>query len=337
MLAEYYSEVKMKKTLVVLALLFSTIVPSYADTNTNTNANAKAQAETHNTESIDITKIGFHKRLDIAPQVQMKEMFKNYQKYLNSKDIDKFLGVYDESYKSSDGYGKDKLKVLAEAVVKNYPDMKYDIKVVSIDVNVDNATVITREKMYATLDSNIQYIKGKGNIDAESTNIYYLRRFSNEWRITSDFIINEKTAIRYGLAKYVPMLLDAPSTVSPGQDYTAVLKMNLPDKYKALIAIDSEPISYPAEKLPETFRGLKPSGIQERILYSNKENKNENAIASIGIVKADIKDDNINVNIVGLAFLSSRVNVLEQKKDDFVINSSEPKAEQNKTPESKNK
>ena len=84
-----------------------------------------------------------------------------------------------------------------------------------------------------------------------------------------------------------------------------------------MIAIDNEPISYPTEKIPNTFRGLKPSGIQERILYSNKENKNENATASIGIVKADIKDDNINVNIVGLAFLTSRVNVIPAKVNSF--------------------
>ena len=304
----YHHEVKMKKLFILFALVCMTAMPVLA-------------ANTENKkENVDFTKIGFHKRTDLQPQIQMKDMFKNYQRYLNCKDVDKFLSVYDDSYKSSDGYGKDKLKLLAEAVVKNYPDMKYDIKVISIDVDVDNATIITREKLSASVDSNIQYIKGKGYIDAESTNIYYLKRFSNEWRITSDFIINEKTAVRYGLAKYVPMLIDAPSLVAPGQEYTAVLKMSLPDKYKALISIDNDPISYPEEKIPETFRGLKPSGIQERILYSNKENKNENATASIGIVKADIKEDNINVNIVGLGFLSSRVNVIEQKSDNFVIN-----------------
>ena len=308
----------MKKIFIIFTLLLVTIVPAIAETtvdSTKDNANVKSD-----TTNVDISKIGFHKRFDVDPQVQMKEMFKNYQKYLNNKDINKFLSIYDDTYKSSDGYGKDKLKLLAEAVVNTYPDMKYEIKVLSIDVDVDNATVITREKLYASMDSNIEYIKGKGLIDAESTNIYYLKRFSNEWRITSDYVINEKTAIRYGMAKYIPMLIDAPSVVAPGQEYPAILKMNLPVKYKALIAIDNEPISYPGEKIPETFRGLKPTGIQERILYSNKDNKNENATASIGIVKANINNNNISVNIVGLAFLSSRVNVIEQKADSFVIN-----------------
>ena len=318
----------MKKIFIIFALLITTIIPASAVTDTKAEKDTELKKQPVN---IDMSKIGFHKRLDVDPQLQMKQMFKNYQKYLNSKDVDKFLSVYDETYKSSDGYGKDKLKQLAEAVVKAYPDMKYDINIVSVDVDVDNATVITREKLYASMDSNIQYIKGKGLIDAESTHIYYLKRFSNDWRITSDFIINEKTAIRYGIAKFVPMLIDAPSIVAPGQEYSAILKINLPTKYKALIAIDNEPISYPGEKIPETFRGLKPSGIQERILYSNKDNKNENATASIGIVKADINNNNISVNIVGLAFLSSRVNVLEPKADSFIINNTQQNQTQDVT------
>ena len=318
----------MKKIFIIFALLITTIIPASAVTDTKAEKDTELKKQPVN---IDMSKIGFHKRLDVDPQLQMKQMFKNYQKYLNSKDVDKFLSVYDETYKSSDGYGKDKLKQLAEAVVKAYPDMKYDINIVSVDVDVDNATVITREKLYASMDSNIQYIKGKGLIDAESTNIYYLKRFSNDWRITSDFIINEKTAIRYGIAKFVPMLIDAPSNVAPGQEYSAILKINLPTKYKALIAIDNEPISYPGEKIPETFRGLKPSGIQERILYSNKDNKNENATASIGIVKADINNNNISVNIVGLAFLSSRVNVSEPKADSFIINNTQQNQTQDVT------
>ena len=296
----------MKKIFFILSIICCSLIQNMA-----------ISAENTDISKSDLAKIGFHKRLEISSQQQIKEIFSNYQKYMNTKELDKFLGLYDSSYKSSDGYDKETLKKLAIEVIKNYPDMKYDIKVLSVNVDVDNATVITKEKLYATTDSNIEYIKGKGYIDAESTNIYYLKRFSNEWKITSDFIINEKTAMRYGLAKFVPMLIDAPSTVTPDTDYTAVLKINLPAKYKALIAIDNEPISYPTEKIPNTFRGLKPSGIQERILYSNKENKNENATASVGIVKADIKDDNINVNIVGLAFLTSRVNVIPAKVNSF--------------------
>ena len=169
----------MKKIFFILSIICCSLIQNMA-----------ISAENTDISKSDLAKIGFHKRLEISSQQQIKEIFSNYQKYMNTKELDKFLGLYDSSYKSSDGYDKETLKKLAIEVIKNYPDMKYDIKVLSVNVDVDNATVITKEKLYATTDSNIEYIKGKGYIDAESTNIYYLKRFSNEWKITSDFISN---------------------------------------------------------------------------------------------------------------------------------------------------
>ena len=112
------------------------------------------------------------------------------------------------------------------------------------------------------------------------------------------------------------MRLDAPALVSPEEEYTAILKMDVPRKYVALVSINNEPITYPLEKSTEVFRSIKSDGIRERILISNDGSKNENAIASIGIAKPDIKEDTINVNLVGIAFLSSRVNVVKHKIDN---------------------
>ena len=53
-------------------------------------------------------------------------------------------------------------------------------------------------------------------------------------------------------------------------------------------------------------------------MRSNNNQKNENAVASIGIAKTDIKENDINVNIIGIAFLSSRVNVLNHKTEKFI-------------------
>ena len=183
---------------------------------------------------------------------------------------------------------------------------------------MDNATVITKERLSGTTNTTVEFVKGNGYIDSESTAIYYLKRFSNEWKITSDFVISEKTSMRYGVAKYIPMNLDAPALVSPNEEYTAILKLNVPRSYLALISIANEPITYPLQKSTEVFRSLKASGIQERILRSNNNQKNENAVASIGIAKPDIKENDINVNIIGIAFLSSRVNVLNHKTEKFI-------------------
>lgn len=269
--------------------------------------------------------IGFHKRAETAPAEQIKKIFSNYEKYSNSHDLQNLLNLHDETYRSSDGYDKKRLKDLAVESWKEYPDVKYSVKILSIDVDIDNATVMTQEKLSGISTASVEYVKGNGYIDSESTSIYYLKRFSNEWRIVSDFVITEKTSMRYGIARFIPMSIDAPAIVGPNEEYTAILKVNVPKSYLALISINNEPITYPVERSKEVFRSLKNDGIQERILISNNGTKNENAIASIGIARPNIKNNNINVNIMGIAFLSSRVNVIKHKIESEPENAADKK------------
>ncbi len=295
----------------ILALLFTitllSTTPAFALTN-----------ETFNS-------IGFHKRAEAAPAEQIKKIFSNYEKYSNNHDLQNLLNLHDETYRSSDGYDKKRLKDLAIESWKEYPDVKYSVKILSIDVDIDNATVMTQEKLSGISTASVEYVKGNGYIDSESTSIYYLKRFSNEWRIVSDFVITEKTSMRYGIARFIPMSIDAPAIVGPNEEYTAILKVNVPKSYLALISINNEPITYPVERSKEVFRSLKNDGIQERILISNNGTKNENAIASIGIARPNIKNNNINVNIVGIAFLSSRVNVIKHKIESEPENAADKK------------
>ena len=278
-------------------------------------------------ERFDLSNIGFHKKNDVAPVIQIKQIFEKYQKFCNSQNLNMFLNLHDASYRSADGYDIESLRELAIESWKEYPDVKYSIKVLSTDVSLDNAVVITKEHLSGTTDTTVEFVNGNGYIDSESTAVYYLKRFSNEWKIVSDFVLNEKTSIKYGTAKFIPMEIDAPALVAPKQEYTAILKMNVPRTYIALISISNEPITYPFQRSTEVFRSLKPSGIQERILTSNNSNKNENAVASVGIAKADIKNNDININIAGIAFLSSRVNVMSLKSEKFIPYTKETKAD----------
>lgn len=272
----------------------------------------------------NINSIGFHKKTDLPPELQIKQIFEQYQKYSNNKQLEDFLSLHDDNYRSSDGYNKARLRELAIESWNEYPEIKYNLKVLNINVDVDNATVITQEKLIGTTNSPIELVKGNGLINSESTAIYYLKRCSNSWKIYSDFVISEKTSLRYGLAKYIPMSVDAPAIVAPDEDYTAILKINTPRQYVALISINNEPITYPIQKSEEVFRAMKSTGIQERILHSNDGGKNENAVASVGIAKPNIKNDNLSVDLLGIAFLSSRVNVVKHKSDNIApINNTE--------------
>ncbi len=277
-----------------------------------------------NAESVDYIKsIGFHRRTELAPEIQIKNIFFEYQKASNSHDIEKFLSLHDDSYSSSDGYDKESLKGIAEESWKEYPEVRYSLKVLSVKVDLDNATVMTQERLSGNSNASVEYLKGTGYIDSEATAIYYLKRFSNDWKIISDFVINEKTSMRYGLAKYIPMQLDAPSIAAPGTDYTAILKVNMPQSYAALISINNEPITIPATKSKEVFRTLRPDGIQERILTTNNTDNNENAIASIAIASQQIVNDEPSVKILGIAFLSSRVNVIKHRTSSITSEKSD--------------
>lgn len=129
--------------------------------------------------AVELAGIGFHKKNDIDPTIQIKNIFSDYQKYTNNKNLEGFLSLHDATYKSSDGYDKERLKELAQESWKEFPDVRYTIKVLSIDVDVDNATVITKERLSGTTQTAVEFVKGSGYIDSESTAIYYLKRFSN--------------------------------------------------------------------------------------------------------------------------------------------------------------
>lgn len=300
----------MKKiTLIFTILILLTSNITYADENIAPKSNSKDF----------VHEIKFHKHSEIPDEILIRNLFDNYNKYTNSKNLKKFLALHDDSYCSSDGYNKKKLEELATESWKEYPKVRYTTKVLLTNIDINNATVITAERLSGITNTTVDFVKGNGFIDSESTSIYYLKKFSNEWRIVSDYVINEKTSMRFGIAKLIPMTLDAPSLVTPDTEYTAILKANIPKDYVALISLNNESISFPQNKSTEVFRGMKSNGVKERILISNNENKNENAIASIGIAKPSIKDDNINISLLGMAFLSSRVNVSNKKIQNEAI------------------
>ena len=64
-----------------------------------------------------------------------------------------------------------------------------------------------------------------------------------------------------------------------------------------------------------TFRTIKRNGELERVVTSNNKGKNEVAFASVAIAKAVLtKDSKIDFAVDGVAFISSRVNVIPVKK-----------------------
>ena len=100
-----------------------------------------------------------------------------------------------------------------------------------------------------------------------------------------------------------------------GDKYNVVFDIKIPKGYYALGSITNEDIVYPQKPPKEVFRNIKQDTELERIIVANTNGHNEYAIASIGLTKPSITEDNqIHINVVGLGFLMNRVNVLPTQK-----------------------
>ena len=240
---------------------------------------------------------------------EVKNFFAQYGKFNNEKNINKLLEMYDDSYKSADKFDKTRLKELAQDSWKTYPNAKYEMKVLSLNSDYQNATVLVQESIHGESETKIDYLSGNGYIESNAITIYYLKKFYTGWKIVSDYIIDEKTALKYGVAKDIAMKIDAPPLASPSQEYSSIVRIDVPKEFVALVSINNEEIKFPAQKAEEVFRTVKNDGIQERILKANTHKNNENAVASIGIAKTNIKNRKVEVSIVGIAFLTSRINI----------------------------
>ena len=108
--------------------------------------------------------------------------------------------------------------------------------------------------------------------------------------------------------------LDAPECIKAGTEYNIKISANLPEGSGLIASIATENIQYPHTKAEDIFRPMKRDGELERVVTSNTDGKNEIAFASVGIAKAVLNSEaKIDFVINGVAFISSRVNVIPNK------------------------
>ena len=111
------------------------------------------------------------------------------------------------------------------------------------------------------------------------------------------------------------MSINSPAQVANDEEYNVIFDIKLPKGYLALGSISNEPIVYPQIPPKEVFRNMQQDALLERVVRSNNDNKNEYAIASIGLTKAEMSADNqLNIHVAGLGFIMNRVNVLHLTK-----------------------
>jgi hypothetical protein len=222
--------------------------------------------------------------------------------------------LYADGYINSDGFDRNTYFSMIKRTWEIYPKISYTTLVKNVTVNGNYAVVEISEKAVGEAKDAIANIKETGILTSDSFSYYHLQKFGNDWKISSQNTLEELTTLKYGETKNTNIIMTAPNQAPAGEEYTVSLTTDVPEQSFILASITNEPIIYPQKSPQDIFRNIKRDGVLERVFKANKDNHNEFATASIGIIKAAILDPkNTNIQITGMAFVMSRVNVVDKK------------------------
>jgi len=248
---------------------------------------------------------------------EIKSLFNLQEKYTNTFNLNGLSELYADNYVDNDGYTKEVYFKLIKDTWDTYPDITYKTQIKEINVNGDHAVVEAYETALATDDEDSDMISAHGELYSTATCVYYLKKNNEKWQISAEHVIEETSLLRYGDARFVKMELNAPSLIGAGEEYTAELKLDLPEDHIVIASINKERIVQPVKKDTEVFKQLPEEQVLERVFRANTDNINEYAVASVGITKSEkVNDELVKVYMNGLAFIITRVNVVP--KNNFI-------------------
>jgi len=245
----------------------------------------------------------------------VKSVMDKQEEYSNNYDIEGLAKLYSSEFVNCDGFNKDVYFKLIKDTWQTYPNISYTTKIKNIIFNEKYAKVEVFETANATTNEIEPGVAARGELYSAANGVYYLEKVGQNWVIMSEQIIDEKSILRYGDARFIKMDLNAPSLVPAGKYYTTSLVVDVPEDAVVIASIGNATSVYPQVKTDDSFRKLPDDNILERMFAANKKNVNEYAVASVGIAKSEPLDkEKIKVYMSGLAFIMTRVNVIPENK-----------------------
>ncbi|MBO5947748.1 hypothetical protein J6Q66_02810 [bacterium] len=293
----------MKNKLFIWTILFILLFSSPVFANDDNSLEQKLQ------------KIGLFASAKMDDNVEIQKLFSHHSKWANSQKMKKLQSVYADKYRNFDGLSRTDFFKMIQETWDLYANLVYTTEIKNIDINGTYATVDVLEITKGKTKNVCETTQKIGNVYSDSRVIYHLEKFGKTWQIVSDNILAEHTYLLYGDANDIPMSINSPAQVANDEEYNVIFDIKLPKGYFALGSISNEPIVYPQIPPKEVFRNMQQDAVLERVVKSNNDNKNEYAIASIGLTKAEMSADNqLNIQVAGLGFIMNRVNVLHLTK-----------------------
>ncbi len=259
-----------------------------------------------------------------TPKMEIKSLIKQHNKALSNHDVEKIKTFYDENYKSTDGFNLEDMSKMLEQTYSAYKNIKYQTKIISINATDSWALVQLKDRTTANVyPTEVKEIKKEKMGKLEGTSVYnmYLKKENDSWKIVQDDILIEQTSLKYGIANKMDMDLIAPYQVKNNEEYDLSLKINKPDDIIALASISREEIVYPPQDYKEKFRKIPELGELERVVRANNKNKDEYAVASIGLTKVSVNEaqTKARIEVLGLAYLMKRVNMDKTNINEVLV------------------
>lgn len=245
---------------------------------------------------------------------EIKALFSEMIKQANKHCLVGLQSVYSKDFVNSDGFNYDTYMKMVEDTWETYPDIAYSTRIDSIDFTDNYARVLVTETAVAAPKEQVGDFETVGELYSKSKCIYHLQKHGEIWLIESENVLEETSSLKYGGARYLNIELDTPKQIGAEKYYTASLKINIPQGVNAVASISKEKIIYPQTKSEDIFRSVSNDNTLERVFLSNNENVNEYAIASVGLAQAQAQGENINIQMRGLAFIMTRINVIPENK-----------------------
>ena len=261
-----------------------------------------------------LSQIGFNIFAQKDAKTEITNVIEKQQKYANKKNYNKLKDLYSTTYSNNDGISFDDYIESLKATADMHGKITYKTTINSITVNGDYATVEAVDTAEGITNKEYENIEGKGVLTSNAKAIYYFKKENGDWKIDSEYAYSEKTSLKYGVTKDIEINIDAPECIKAGTEYNIKISADLPQDSGLIASIATETIQYPHIKAEDIYRPMKNDGELERVVTSNTEGKNEIAFASVGIAKAVLNSESkLDFVISGVAFVSSRVNVVPNK------------------------
>lgn len=256
-------------------------------------------------------------RINRIEEKEIRKLFKLHVDYANKHDLKNLGSLYFDKYINSDGFDKDAYFKSVEDTWSECKDLTYKTKILSIEINGNNASVNVEESALGTVYDKVDTLSVTGEIHAKSTSIYHLIKINGNWLISGESMLTDESSLLYGDARFMNIELIAPNQVGAGEIYTTIVKTEADENTVIVGSLEHDPVIYPSKTPNGPLRTMNKTNALERFIKANTDNINEYAVASLAISKSVSNELNgTKVYMAGVACLMKRVNVIP--KNNFV-------------------